>query len=201
MSGVDYNPYGVPDDKCNSETFIKSSLYIYLEGLTGNLEISTHELEFKCTPNRGINFIKRKNGLGFNITPISAHIRFDSHHAVGDYVYYPHIPGNNRYVTQFREDREYSPETGEYYIRYPYQPYSEIAITGSNTGSGYYIEDGQASQGDSGAGLFNSAGELIGVFRQQIPVPDIRNWQFALGFEPEPDLKQNEFRPITSDYR
>jgi hypothetical protein len=157
-----------------SLTYIQANYsHIHLAGALGIVTLDTNDLGAIYNPVNGIMMLHLLNGNSFNVTPTVATIATNYFPDANENCYYSYVPGWNR------DDAisSYNTTSNSIIDFVPY-PALYVDIVRMTTMSSYHLSPtwgGEAGKGDSGTGLFNSNGELIGVFQTR----DARNLTFG----------------------
>jgi len=183
---VTHDHFSDPPNRHSSLDYIqKNYSRVYIEGSYGNTLISPYDLDVEYR-NNGVIFLSLKNGQPFNVTPIAAEIAFNYRPPSDETCYFNYVEGWNRDKTQPIDIFNYSIGVASFNSssftnlintsQVNIIPHSILQIDGSTMGA---IPDnpnglttilgGGAGRGDSGTGLFNQNGQLIGVFQTRDP--------------------------------
>jgi len=166
---VTHDHYSDPPNQKNSLPWIQRDYsHIYLSGASGQISIDTMLLK-EDYKNNGIMFLSLPGGAFFGVTPMIANIAFNYRPQQSEVCHYGYIYGFNR--DEEIVNINLVPNNGLPLI-FNYVPHSAIdtesrnMIAQTDNVNGFKTEwGGNAGPGDSGTGLFNSNGELIGVFQ------------------------------------
>jgi len=164
-----------PPDTCNSLNSIQSNYtWMHIHGALDDVIINTADLNVLCRGlQTGVTFLSLKSGGNFNVTPMEAQINFNYNPTIGDRIYYSYIPSrNDQWWLLSNQDLQLPLNLANPFV-VPLQQFSEVdikeeMITRGISGREIIIEYGSAGQGDSGGGLFNTDGELVGVFQSVV---------------------------------
>jgi len=191
---------------CTSLASLQSDFpWIYIEGSNGGKLFDSHDLDIYC-PSIGVIFLSLKNGGDFDVTQAEATIAFNYFPTENETVHYAYLPGWNK-----NYDVGNSWDLSQFGISPGindgvFQPFLPVDVktqpVSSINGLNIIVEYAKAGPGDSGGGLFNENGELIGVFQTELTRQNFEDNIANIGYylnrpvHPEPSAMDNQFNVI-----
>ncbi len=158
----------------NSLAFIQQNFpLVHIQGSLNGTFINTADLLVEYR-NPGVIFLSLANGNDFGVTPIAAEIAFNYRPSPDEICFYSYLPGFNSNDNVNASVIYPTLQLNQSITQYTVADYNAFLLhsgatiplpSGLNNPNGFVINYANGGQGDSGTGLFNSRGELIGVFQ------------------------------------
>lgn len=158
----------------NSLAFIQQNFpFVHIQGSLNGTFIKTSDLQVEYR-NPGVIFLSLANGNDFGVTPIAAEIAFNYRPPSDEICFYSYLPGFNSNDNVNTSITYPTLQLNQSITQYTVADYNAFLLhsgtmiplpAGFNNPNGFIITYAEAGQGDSGTGLFNSSGQLMGVFQ------------------------------------